>query len=243
MDELEELLSGHYNNLPDDPVEAFLVFENRVRAKYSINGSSFDGEQALKYAYEIESFAKEFQIEHEFVGKYETQAPIRSLIDHASFQQYLTSVDLLVSRYKINLARRRGTGITDIVEISEDAKIEIRNYIEKIKICLDSMNLDQRKKDILLTKLNIFLEELDRAQTKLAAFVSSYLQVSGATGQAAKDLEPAINLFERVMKALGRGSKEQPKLPKWEEQKQLPSPESFNGQDGGEILLDADGQP
>jgi hypothetical protein len=228
-DELDELLSGQYDNLPEDSVEAFVVFENRVRKKYSIGEADFDGEQALKYAYEIESFAKEFQIEHEFVGKYEAQAPVRKLADHASFLQYLTSVELLISRSKINLARKRGAGVTDIVELDKGAKLEIRDLVNRVKSLLDEMNIDVRKKDILRTKLNIFLDELDRTQTRLTAFLSSMIQISSASGEAADKLKPVADLFERMWKVIGKGTKEQEKLPKWEEPKQLPSPESYNG--------------
>jgi hypothetical protein len=222
-DELDALLEDGFNNLPEDSMEAFVVFENRLRQKFSNN--PIETHEAVAYITSIEAFCRVYDILDGYLGDQDAIA----IVDRSAVGQYMSMVDLRLSVCKIQIARNRSRGITDTVKLNQNTKVEIRALVESAKVKIDVLDLDARKKDILLDKLNHFLAELDKSQTRLTGLLASMVQVSGAMGDSAEKLEPVVGIFERIMKAVGRGSEPTPKLPKWEEQKQLPSPESFNG--------------
>ena len=228
-DELSVLLGGIYDNLPSNKTEAFVLLEHRLRSYYRIHKQEFRFRDYLTYLHAVKEMISECGLGYDYKKQFED---VGVQLDEDRFIGYLAIIDSIVLRLKMSLSRSKNDEVTDIVQLDEDSKIEIRSLVDTVKIKLSKMSIDGTKRDILYSKLNTFLTELDQVNTRLTAFLSSMVQVAGATGKAAEELEPVVGLFERIMKAIGRGSREQPKLPKWEEPKQLPSPDSFNGSEG-----------
>lgn len=222
---MREVISNDYKDLPSDPDIAFLVFENRISnnlLRRGIEETNLDNR--IKYVTEIDQFIDVFNVK---VNQYiDFTKNTRILIAEEHFPTFFAAVQQNISRIKMNLARSDSLGVFTSVEIKESSKEEIRVLVQQVKSKLDGMSFDEAKKDNLFRKLNVFLDELDRERTALAALTAAQIQIASATGEAAEKLEPLIGLFERIIKAVGRGSKEQTQLPKWDEPKQIEGPKS-----------------
>jgi len=212
-----------FENLPEDPSEAFVAFEKRARKEYledSIDDVSLDGWNM--YLQSVSSFAHGFAedfdrgelngISSEHCNSYPDAKVRYALIQGA------------IGRIFAKKVRDQRNGLVVDVELSNEAKIEIRKLVEDIKRKIDDADIGASKKDSLLEKLNKSLFELDKKRTSLGYYLSAMIQIASATGKAAEELEPVVSKFERITKAIGLGSKEQKQLPKWEEQKRLPPP-------------------
>jgi hypothetical protein len=147
-------------------------------------------------------------------------------------KEFVRDLEIMFELHSLKVARASRLVVFETVVISENYKAHIRELVSKIKIGIDSADLPADKSDSLLQKLNIFLNELDKERTGLAALTAAFIQVGSAVGQSAEKLEPAMSLFERIMKAIGRGGSPMTGLPKSaEEQRQLPSPDADTNQD------------
>lgn len=150
----------------------------------------------------------------------------RDITDYDEARNFLFDVRALAELYHLKKARERSNHVFESVEISKEYKGEIRDLVNKIKERVEQAGLDVIRRESLQKKLNAFLRELDFDRTRLAALTAAFVQVSGSVGEAAEKLEPVVGLFERIMKAIGMGSKELPGLPRPEEQRRLAPPEN-----------------
>lgn len=225
---MSEFLTSEYKDLPAEPTHAFIVFDDRLtkrltRNAVDINLSQVPLEKRIRYVTDIDQFTEAFEI-----------IPIRyfdwnktTLITVAShhFEEFYSLIQQTVSYEKMKLVKQNVSQVFTAVELAGDAKREIRDLVAKVKDQLDKMELNTVKKDSLYKKLNVFLDEVDRARTGLAAFAAAQVQVAYEAGLDEKKFERIVGYFERIMKALGRGAKEQKQLPKPEEIKQIEGPQ------------------
>ncbi len=221
-------ISSDYRDLPADPDTAFMIFEQNLSSRLLRGGIEETRlENRIKYVADIDQFIHVFGVK---IDRYFDfgKTSCAQLAEH-HFSEFYSVTQTHVSKIKMQLARADSQGVFTSVEISADAKEDIRKLVLEVKKKLDRLQLEESKKDNLFRKLNIFLDELDRARTTLAAFTAAQVQIASATGQAAEKLEPIVGLFERIMKAIGRGTKQQKQLPRWEEPKQIEGPKSESG--------------
>lgn len=220
-DELEDALGPEYSGLPEDEHQAFLVFESRLFKKYNIGNANTGESNRIEYIQAMESFVRVFGINFGSLGKIEN---VRAMASSTNFPNYMVHVRRATTEFKARLLRERSSTSFYSLEILKKSKAEIRELVGSIKSIIEGTKITPKKKDSLFKKLNIFLDELDREMTRLSGLLAAMVEVSSATGEAAKELEPAVGLFERIMKAVGRGAKESTQLPPWETPRQLPSP-------------------
>jgi hypothetical protein len=224
-----DFLTAEYKDLPAEPAHAFIVFEDRLtkRLMRFANTADFDRislDKKLKYVTDIDQFVTVFNFEPQ---KYFDRVKI-SIFDLASnhFSEFYARIQESVSAEKMRLVKQDINQVFTSVELDGDAKIEIRELISKVKLQLDKLDVSMVKKDSLYKKLNIFLDEVDRARTGLAAFAAAQVQVAYEAGLDEQKFERIVGYFERIMKAIGRGSKEQPHLPKPDEYKRIEGPKT-----------------
>lgn len=230
-----DFLTSEYKDLPSDPAHAFVVFEDRI-SKRLMRGydqptlQQLGLDKRVKYVTDIDQFIEIFDFrplrypDRDKVSAHELATKL--------FEQFYSLIQEAVSYEKVRLAKQNANQVFTSVELVSEAKVEIRALVEKVKTQLDGMDLLPVKKDSLYKKLNVFLDEVDRSRTGLAAFAAAQVQVAYEAGLDEKKFERIVGYFERIMKALGRGSKEQQQLPKPEEIKQIegPSADPDNGE-------------
>lgn len=240
---MEEILTSEYKELPDDPSVAFVVFESKLQSKYLRGGLEESRvENRLKYVTELEQFIDVFEVPVERRIDFEKNSPATIADKH--FLEFYSVVQNEISRFKLLSAKRSHNGVFDHLNIDDNYKGEIRDYISKIKIKIkiEKADIPVSKQDSLLKKLNVFLQELDKTETSLAPFTSAMIQVAAAAGETAEKLEPVMDLFERAMKAIGRGGEGKQKLPRWEAPRQLEGPKDDDLTDDDlEALKNLDG--
>ncbi|MBB3945886.1 hypothetical protein GGQ73_001821 [Rhizobium skierniewicense] len=206
---------------------AFVIYSGRLRSKlvrYDNDGDP-QVEDVRLYRGRLIQASKTFDLTPLIIDTINGGGTLSSF---AEAREYLSSIDGLFDFKMLADSRSRTSAVFDTVVIRDDYKDSIRNLVNKIKVRIDSADLGTQKQESLFIKLNLFLKELDNERTKLTALMAAFVQVSGSVGEAAEKLGPAVDLFERVMKAVGLGSREMRGLPKSdEEQKLLPPPENL----------------
>ena len=217
-----------FSLLPENDDEAFVQFAleqagTKIRIADGLNGSlelaSVNGVKDI-----LRSSQNFFTLSPGIADHLALAGPAISSNDQA--KKFIADLNALSELLALKKARASAGAVFDSVSILEPYKVEIRKLIGRIKERVDSAGLDAAKSESLHVKLNSFLTELDRDRTRLTALTAAFVQVSGAVGEAAEKLTPAVDLFEKVMKAIGRGSKEQPGLPGVEQQRRLAPPEN-----------------
>jgi hypothetical protein len=165
-----------------------------------------------------------FDLPEEVSNIFVSAGPITSFPDARS---YLANIEALAELGVLKSSRSQSRQIFTSVEILPNYKIEIRGLVDRIKTVVDKSGWPFDRRESLQKKLNRFLRDLDMERTHLSALVAATVQISGAVGESAEKLKPAVDLMERVMKAIGLGSKDAPGLPGLEEQRLLSPPEKL----------------
>ncbi|WP_018687976.1 hypothetical protein [Ahrensia kielensis] len=217
-----------FDSLPEDDDQAFL--EYATYAMEEILQLDEEGDPTyssvellrVRLAQLTDVFSVSDKIKQEIIDADE-------ISDYVEGRKFLFIIRSFRDILRLKKSREKYNAVFDTVKIRSEFKTEIRDLIGKIKKKIDIAGLEVPRTESLHNKLNVFLAELDRDRTKLTALTAAFVQVSGAVGEGAEKLDPAIAMLERVMKAIGIGSEERPGLPKPEKQKQLPAPETTNG--------------
>ncbi|WP_165572206.1 hypothetical protein [Agrobacterium rubi] len=214
-----------FDELPEDGELAFIKYALKVKDEiisYDNDGDPIPVTVEL-YRSRLIQVSSLFELSDETLLAVNTNSAIDNW---ASAKAYLFGISGLRDIKMLSESRKKHSVVFEYVEIDEHYKGNIRDLVDRIKARIDAADVGVEKRDSLFGKLNLFLNELDKSRTKLTALTAAFVQVSGAVGEAAEKLEPAIELFERIMKAVGYGSKPMPSLPKSEEdQKRLPPPD------------------
>ena len=212
-----------YSSLPDADDDAFVQFTqiHMQNVNYRADGNpDIDDVEKLRTL-----LAGALEIFDTSVFLRNGWTEFKRIKDYQTAGMFMSDISAIVELYDLKRSRSTKGVVFDAVFISENFKEQIRCLVGKIKSRIAIAELPVEKSDSLYQKLNIFLNDLDKDRTNLAAFTAAFVQVSATVGSAAEKLEPAIALFERVMKAIGLGSNPMPGLPKSaEEMRQLPPP-------------------
>jgi hypothetical protein len=135
-----------------------------------------------------------------------------------AFAKFRKSVEYASTRFSLrknNVDCLIGTRIT----ISSTYKLEIGELLQKIRKIVNQEVTDLKKRDKIFKKLAILQSEVDRDQTTIDSLFSSAKDVTKTLGECAENLEPLMELLERVKKLFWDTTEKVPLLPKKEETK------------------------
>jgi hypothetical protein len=92
----------------------------------------------------------------------------------------------------------------------------------------------RNKRDAIFARIEKLQAEVNRDRTKSEVVVGLWLDLTSAISNGAKNLDPAIDRLERIMKILGvaRDDDATARLPAPQEPKQIPPPASQENDDG-----------
>jgi hypothetical protein len=127
-------------------------------------------------------------------------APALSLIRENDFLFVTGEVDRLRTRVQIRNSRRDRAYS---VRFDAATKQKVRHLLNQIKEIVDEVELDDRKKEALYSKINALANEVDRDRTHIQAFGALVVEMAGIVGEAANRMEPARKFLDSIARVFG----------------------------------------
>ncbi|MBY6065206.1 hypothetical protein KUW17_00495 [Leisingera aquaemixtae] len=139
---------------------------------------------------------------------------------HQSVEGACDSVLRQLAQLELTFAMRRGSTSarsnyeTNLVELSKEQVREIETHIsearEKIR---DSDAFEEKHKRRLLRRLEKLQAEIHKKISDLDVMLAGVTEVTAVAGQSAKNLNPVVDLFNKIFQIADSGNEEQLKLP------------------------------
>ena len=184
-----------YDNLPEDPQQAFLVIERVIRQNlYDRIRNWGEGSPAVPYFDYINNVrAAADELGLSFLDQYENLGfPNAS---EEAFRNFISDVDRYLTRTRIAQGRRNRAYS---VAFDAIAKKKIGHYLSQIRDVIDAADLDDRKKEALYARINALQTEIDRSRTRFEAFGAYVIEAAGILGEAGKRIEPLTDAIAKV---------------------------------------------
>jgi hypothetical protein len=211
-------------NLPEDPEEAFVMFERLARENLDEDlvenpeesiSAKRDYMSAVLAAAKIFEIAELSQWDMPRVGDDPWQV----------YDQFLSDVGLCVNKLRLLRVKRVKQYS---VALNAAAKKKLHHYLDQMRETIEKLEVSVAKKDRLLKKISALALEIDRERTGYRAFADLVIEAADDAGEAAKRLEPVVRLTERIGAALGiaKRAEETRALPAPEERKRIEPPKA-----------------
>lgn len=210
-------------DLPDDDELAFVVYEERLRAKTRGRATDYeDSSLEREYVNHILAFINVVKMDIPV----DRDPPYQDSEFWAWYNRFQKEIDYRIVVIRLAHARGAGSGVTTAIYLSEDYRTEIHNLLGRVRKVVNRVDLPDAKKNDIYDKINALQSEVDRSKTRLDAFLSRWLDVTNAAGEGAENLEPVVKLLGHVMRIFGRAKTEHDvgKLPPPDVPQKLPSP-------------------
>ncbi len=149
--------------------------------------------------------------------------PSRGII-HDNYDNFEFEVQRFVTKVQIRAARRVKVYS---VSLDDDAKERIHNLLNEIRGIIQGADIEERKKNSLLSKLALFSADVDRARTRFDNAMLFLLDGAYVVKKYGESLNPINELMKRVSEIMGTAKDAEPEtaqLPPPAEQKKLEPP-------------------
>lgn len=109
------------------------------------------------------------------------------------------------------------------VSLDENWKAYVSTLVGHIREAVRKAAMEEKLREPILQSLDNLQAQVDKNRTRIDALAQTWLEVTGAIGEGAKNLEPAVALLGKLRKVFGKAerlqieAKEQPRLPPPEE--------------------------
>lgn len=210
-------------NLPDDDKLAFVVYEERLRAKTrAIAPEHEDLNLEREYANHIVAFIKIANLDIPV----NRDPPENDVAFGVWYRSFLQAIDYHIVEIRLAHARGVDNGVATMIYLSEDYKTEIHKLLGRIRKVVNAVDLSDAKKNAIYDKIAALQSEVDRTKTRFDTFLSRWLDLTNAAREGAENLEPVVSLLEHVMRIFGRAKADHDvgMLPAPEETRKLPGP-------------------
>lgn len=217
------LSNDDYDSLPDDPHLGFAVLVDSLES-YLVEEERGEGPSthlARKYVEAIQAYIDEHDLRDEF-ERIESSVPFSGEDFWVWWREFRAAVSYYQARIRY---RYRKAGSLSVV-LSPDRRTEIHALLNKVRIIVGSLDVNEKKRDAILSRLNKLAAEVDKSRTNLEAFFAVTLDAAGTAGQAAEKLKPVLDVLERMKKIFFEAKAEDlpPQLPAPEERKRIEGP-------------------
>lgn len=212
-----------YDDLPDDPEQAFIVLEEHFRDRL---------DRQLQNANEQDNTSVFYT---EYIGR--VLAAIEELDLSAAFRQVVPRIEEVdystylnfnkdVEHYKTSLRirhARRAKGFS--IKFDEATKQKILHHLTQIKEIIPKLEISEGKREDLIGKVLELEKELARDRTRLEVAGDFLIATTSIIGEAAEQLEPLRRWVDSIAGLFWGARKDQQKrLPAPTEQKRLEPP-------------------
>lgn len=223
------MLDPIYDDLPDDDELSFLKLEAAYHqecdnavfdAQRNAPNDYFPAEDYIKYMRQTAAAAEALSLG---IAN-ELQVPSAENLSYSDFRDFRGKVDYYRTAIQIRHARR-AQGYS--VKFDDKTKRIISRHLQQIREIIIKLEIDEWKRESLLTALNNLQAEIDKTRSSYAVLGAFVVEMAGILGAAGEKLEPMRRLIDSVA-GLIWGSKhaEQTKKLPPSERKQLPAPKT-----------------
>src|SRR5262249_2515394 len=117
------------------------------------------------------------------------------------------------------------------VKFDAPTKQKLRHHLQQMRELVDKVEVEQKKKEALFSKINALQEEVDRDRTRLESFADLTVTAAGILDTALEPINKILNSIARVIH--GAQQEEQKQLPAPRKPKQIEGPKEAKAPQGG----------
>jgi hypothetical protein len=218
-------MDERFDDLPDDPEEAFLFLESLFRTRCAQqlpdnrDDNYFPAEEYLEYMSRTLAAATELEIDS--LSSWRLPSAVDFSVD--DYRNFRRDVEHVRTVLQIRHSRRvKGYSVA----LDPATKEKIRHYVFQIRAVVDRLDIDEWKKRSLFDKLGAFESEVNNDRTRFEFFGTVVIYASEVLGAAAEKAEPAREWIDSIARLLwGADTVERTKrLPPPQERRRIEPP-------------------
>jgi hypothetical protein len=216
-----------YFDLPEDRNLAFLQIERELRA--TLKQRLDTGEENSPWFEWYQDYANSVlgAVEALSVDGFEhLSVPANRNNYHDEYRNIVLAVDRFTLGIRVAHAQLRKQFS---VALDGAAKEKIRHYLGQLKQIVDTLDVSQRKREAIISKLIALEEELERDRTRFEIVGAFIIDAATIAGQAGEQLEPWRRWVDSALRVFGLAKDEEqvsPGLPPPRRPKRIEPPKS-----------------
>jgi len=214
-----------YANIPADPELAFLHLEKHFKdvLDAQIERAGNDGPSGVVY---VEYIGKVIAAINELglqTAVINQQLPLIEDVNYQTYQNFSKDVEHYKTALKIRNARRvQGYS----VQLDFATRQKLKHHIEQLREIFAKLEVDEKKREALLSKLVELQKEVDRNRTRFDSYAALVMEAADTTGEAIErsKVKSLLDSIGRVIWGAKKEEEEQRRLPPRTEPKQIEPP-------------------
>ena len=204
------------DDLPPTPEAAFVRLVDILNERLTADDEGWRF-RAQQYVQVLLAFIDEHDLEREMGLTLDRGLPSGEGAEFYDwFNTFRNTINYYQARYRFRHRNSYGDAIT--VALSSDFRRELHDLLNKIRKVVANLTVSDRKRDAIYKRIAALELEVDRSRTRLDAVMAFILEASETAGEVAENLQPVVNLAERVRDVFVRAKTDNEPLA-------LPSPE------------------
>lgn len=200
------LIEDEFTNRPDEDDLAFLHYEKLFRGPLEKELAALQESERDTYWNSYNHFMQTY-INSVLATASELDLDILeywinnlvSANDDKNFRQIKFDIDGAITKIKVRHAQRVRKAS---VHLEGDTREKIREFINKIKLTIEAIDIPLPRKEALMNKLNAFAAEVDKDRTRFEAFAALMIDAAGVVGKVEKKLRPIRGWIDSIAKLL-----------------------------------------
>ena len=184
-------------SLPDDPEEAFPIFERHVREiVFKDDWEQRNNDDCERdYISYILAFVSYYKID---IG-ISDEIPNPGSDFWVYYNELRRRVNFCSAQFSLRRLARSKAGFSAIYILPPALKTEVHHYLGLIRQLIAEADLSEQKREVLARKLNAFAEEVDRDRTRFEALAAAMIWTKREIKDGADILNPVLEKLEKVM--------------------------------------------
>lgn len=199
-----------YDDLPDDPEDAFLHLERSFleQCEYCVNRAGENDpirEYYVEYISKVIAAVTELGINKEFSGR---EVPCISDVDYNVYIDFKREVEHYKTTLKIRRARRK-KGYS--VSFDEMTKRKLNHHLLQIRETINKIQImDDEKRDALFKRIEDLQLEIDKDRTRFEALAALSIEASGVMGEVVEKSR-VLDIMDAISKIFWKSKQSEPK--------------------------------
>ena len=204
------LFDDDLENLPNEPEPAFVKLVEILNQRLADANDQEWPLAAHEYVQVILAFADEHQITLPIDRTY----PRNKHPFFDWFAEFKDAVTYAQNRFRFRNKSGVPVGVA-AVPLNDKYRTEIHKLLGRIRKVVARLQISERKREAIYTKIGALAIEVDKDRTRLDALMDLVLEGTATLGEAAENLEPAVKLIEKLngIFAKAKVESEPPALP------------------------------
>jgi hypothetical protein len=190
------------DSLPDDPEAAFVQYEAILRKEV---GSSMKPSVALEREYVAHVLA--FVDTRGIPLNLPRDIPPNDVVFREWYKNFVRAVDYYRAAARLQTAARKKENVS-VLTLDLDFKAQIGAHLTAIRKIVGEADISAGKRDAIFKRINNLQDEVDRDRTRTEAAFALLLDITSAISNGAKNLDPALERVERIIKVLAKAKDE-----------------------------------